>query len=431
MSATSENRSLTVGFEGWMPQSYEDQKHALTTGLISLDANVLLDLYRFNDAGRDGVLEVLAKLGDRVWVSHQAAREFWRTRISVIDNRNKSTEAVLAVLAEQRQKALNGIAAWGRSTFVPDADEAAIREVLEKASDRVQALIEEQAEESGQFAHEVTADSVVKRLLELLEGKVGAPLPPQEHAEALKESARRVKEKVPPGYRDAEKERDGNPDGAAGDYLVWHQSLLEAKRRGMPLMIVTSDLKDDWWWRNPKGAQVYGPRAELVEEALRITGAKCYMLETRTLTKLAKPVLGLELTPEAIRSVDRRTDPDESVWSGRAVDELLDRLDAEGAVQADVIRRAAELGGIIDREDIYEMAGYDESRRLSGFSKPVFRITNELVADGLLAVDAVPMLTPIWAGGVAVQYEIPIEVAEMLCQESAEGVLDAKLTRQG
>ncbi|MFE3997857.1 PIN-like domain-containing protein [Nocardioides sp. YIM B13467] len=410
----SENRSLRDGFDGWMPQSYQDQEYALTAGLISLDANVLLDLYRFNDAGRDGVLEVLAKLDDRVWVSHQAALEFWRTRISVIDNRNKSTETVLGVLAEQRQKALNGIAAWGRSTFVPDAEEAAIRDVLEKASDRIQALVEEQAEESGKFSHDVTEDSVVQRLLDLLAGKVGAPLPPQEHAEALKESDRRVKEKLPPGYRDAEKETDGNPDGAAGDYLVWHQSLLEAKRRGLPLMIVTSDLKEDWWWRNPKGPQVYGPRGELVEEALRVTGAKCYMLDTRALTKLAKPVLGLELTPEALRSVDRSTDIVESFWSSRAVDELLSRLDAEGAVQADVIRRAAELGGIIEREEIFEMAGYEENRRLSGFSKPVIRITNELVAEGLLAVDALPMLTPVWEGSVAVEYEIPIEVAEML-----------------
>lgn len=414
MGAMSENRSLRDGFDGWMPQSYEDQKYALTTGLISLDANVLLDLYRFNDAGRDGVLEVLAKLGDRVWVSHQAALEFWRTRISVIDNRNKSTETVLGVLTEQRQKALNAIAAWGRSTFVPDAEEAAIRDVLEKASDRIEALIEEQAEESGKFSHDVTEDSVVQRLFDLLEGKVGQPLPPEEHADALKEAARRVKERVPPGYRDAEKEKDGNPDGAAGDYLVWHQSLLEAKQRGLPLMIVTSDLKEDWWWRNPKGPQVYGPRGELVEEALRVTGAKCYMLDTRALTKLAKPVLGLELTAEALRSVDRSSDLDESFWSGGAVVELLDRLDAEGAIQAEVIRRAAELGGIIERETIYEIAGYEQSRRLSGFSKPVIRITNELVAEGLLGVDVMPMLTPRWEGGVAVAYEIPLEVAEIL-----------------
>lgn len=76
----------------------------------------------------------------------------------------------------------------------------------------------------------------------------------------------------------------------------------------------------------------------------------------------------VEVAADVIRSVDRSTEPDESFWSSEAVAELLDRLDAEGAVQAEVIRRAAELGGIIEREEIYEMAGYDESRRLSGFS---------------------------------------------------------------
>ena len=39
-----------------------------------IDANVLLNLYRYNESPRDDLLEVLQKVGDRLWVPHQVIR---------------------------------------------------------------------------------------------------------------------------------------------------------------------------------------------------------------------------------------------------------------------------------------------------------------------------------------------------------------------
>src|SRR5690242_11422468 len=40
---------------------------------------------------------------------------------------------------------------------------------------------------------------------------------------------------------------------AAGDYLVWTQVLREARQRQCDVLLVTGDVKEDWWRRTPHG----------------------------------------------------------------------------------------------------------------------------------------------------------------------------------
>jgi hypothetical protein len=49
----------------------EDFEPVCKTGMVVLDANVLLNLYRSNALTRQGTLIVLTKLRDRLWVPHQ------------------------------------------------------------------------------------------------------------------------------------------------------------------------------------------------------------------------------------------------------------------------------------------------------------------------------------------------------------------------
>lgn len=69
-------------------------------------------------------------------------------------------------------------------------------------------------------------------------------------------------------------------------------------------------------------------------------------------------------------------------WSMSAYVELLRRLTQEGRPQATIIRWAARNDGRIDRAQVYELAGYRAPRTLRGFTRPVTRITEDLVRDG-------------------------------------------------
>ena len=56
---------------------------ALRTGLVALDTNVLLSLYRFQSNARDDLFRALESLENRLWIPYQVALEFHRNRLGV------------------------------------------------------------------------------------------------------------------------------------------------------------------------------------------------------------------------------------------------------------------------------------------------------------------------------------------------------------
>lgn len=105
-----DNGGLDEGFDSQIPQTTAEIRDALATGLLSLDANVLLSFYRFSPTAQKALVEVLEALGDRLWVSHQAVREFWRNRCAAIDGRNQATETVQQSLEEGERRVHRGVA---------------------------------------------------------------------------------------------------------------------------------------------------------------------------------------------------------------------------------------------------------------------------------------------------------------------------------
>ncbi|MEJ7757757.1 MAG: PIN-like domain-containing protein [Nocardioidaceae bacterium] len=363
-------------------------------------------------------MEVLVAASDRVWVSHQAAHEFWRNRMSVIDDRKSASRVVTESLEKNLRSMQAAIRTWAKQTAVPEDVEEQIAEQFAGATTELRESIERESAETGTITYDAATDSVVRRLRPLLQGRVGPPLPPEEFQKALATFAQRAEQQVPPGFADAGKV--GHPEGGAGDYLVWLQSLTEAKRRGLPLVIVTGDEKDDWWWKHR--GQFVGPRPELVEECMTEIGLPLFMLRPADLISNASAV-DVAVREDVRNEIERATEPadedlqvgeddsDAPIWNAAAVHELLRRLDEEGAVQAGVIRQAAQLGGLISRTEIYEAAGYDEDRMLRGFTRPSARVTKDLQAAGLLEPGVTPMLTPKYFTGVtAKQFAIPTEV---------------------
>lgn len=409
---------LRDGFEGGIPQSATDIETAMTKGLLSLDANVLLSFYRYSPAGRGALVEVLRAAGDRVWVSHQAAREFWRNRSTAVDSRNQATEQLREAVRKQQDASEKAIDSWAKQTAVSGDAQKAIRANLADGYANVLEAVDHEIAGAGTVSYDPAKDSVLTILEELLLSRVGSPLPPDEHGLALKEGARRAAERIPPGFRDAEKTEGGGPDGASGDYLVWLQSMKEAERRSVPLVIVTGDEKEDWWWRH-RGAFM-GPRIELVDEFAQRSANRLFMLRPVQLIDNAQ-FLDVAVSTEAAGDVARASEDPNPRWSHAAIAELLRRLDIEGREQADVIRFAAMNGGSISRDAIYDIAGYKEDRMLRGFTRPVARITKDLQVEGAIPAGVDAILTPYYGGGVvALSFDLPSEVVEILSpQEGA------------
>lgn len=76
-------------FRDYLTPADDDYQSVMSSGLVVLDANVLLNLYRYATSTREDLFNVLRKLGDRLWVPHQVAHEFWKNRENALEDLKK------------------------------------------------------------------------------------------------------------------------------------------------------------------------------------------------------------------------------------------------------------------------------------------------------------------------------------------------------
>ena len=119
-----------------------------------------------------------------------------------------------------------------------------------------------------------------------------------EFEEPVKEGQKRYENGVPPGYRDAK-----NKEGVDkyGDFLIWNEIFEKAKAVEKPIIVVTDDVKDDWW-QEFHGAKV-GPRPELVEEMLEYASQRFYLYTLSQFLDYASAFLKRKVDKIAIEEI--------------------------------------------------------------------------------------------------------------------------------
>jgi hypothetical protein len=347
-------------FPGYRVLTEAEYGDALQSALVVVDANVLLDLYRYNESTRDDLLDVLRQLGDRLWIPHQALREFWRNRISVITSRSASMEQTLTALTKQQHATAETIRQWAKVIAMEPPRRGRLQERIAGLYEELRAEITAHAPPVVTTASAAATEPVLGRLEILLAGKVGRALPAPEWEAAVKEGTRRAQCQEPPGYLDAEKAGSDLPEGPAGDYLVWRQALGEAARRGLDLLLVTGDEKEDWWWRYR--GEFLGPRVELVDELKALCNRQLYLMRPIDLLKRAA-VLDVTVHSQSVDDIERVSREQRlTVKHGR--NELIWGLLAEAGLEilADWAR-LAKVGSYTEFSDALEnrtgLPGFD------------------------------------------------------------------------
>src|ERR1039457_5104857 len=94
---------LKEQFQRFYAPGEEEIDKVLRVGLVVVDTNVLLSLYRFQSKARDELLLVLKQLGDRLWIPHQVGLEFHQNRFAVIAGQ----ENFFAKTRDELQKSAN------------------------------------------------------------------------------------------------------------------------------------------------------------------------------------------------------------------------------------------------------------------------------------------------------------------------------------
>ena len=378
---------LYEGFEAYRTVTEADYHHVLTKGVVVLDTNVLLNLYRYNAETRQDFFSVLSRLGDHLWVPHQAVAEFWRNRESVLRD-PRDTDSTTQALTSHRDAVLTTIRTWSNRVRLQPQSRDELLTLLSGAFATVTAAVADLADdEAREFARDTSKDPILTGLEPILRGHVGMPFSDSEHVKVLEEAKRRVAAKEPPGYRDANKPGDG----ATGDYFIWAQTLKEAKRRKQDVLIITGDVKEDWWRR--EHGEIRGPLPYLVNELRKVAGARLFMLRPEVLLPYARKILEVDVRDESVQDIERVAEGENGGWTSETMSDFLSQLFAEGwTAQEAVIRAAALRGGLAERDVAYALGGYDEERSLRGFTRPINRITREFRERGRIPQSAIDVL---------------------------------------
>jgi len=105
--------------------------------IFALDANVLLDLYRYSESTRDELLEIFEELGGRIWIPHQAALEFARNRPKVISDQADLYDRALSVIQALKEQAKKEIYKSLQFRLHPMLDKDKLLTSINSALDKV------------------------------------------------------------------------------------------------------------------------------------------------------------------------------------------------------------------------------------------------------------------------------------------------------
>jgi PIN like domain len=289
------------GLDAYKTVTEEDYRSLFSSGLIVLDANTLLSLYRYQADTRHILVNILTRLKGRLWVPHQAMFEFYENRLSVIASRSEEADQAIEDLRKKSLELETVVRQWANRVGLPaDSTARLVNSIHETVDDVAEKIGKQSSDDSFERAEDTARDPVIASLTSILERGVGNPLPNDELLAAKKEAKQRIADKRPPGWRDASKRE--NPEG---DYLIWYETLREAKSRDTDVLFVTGDVKDDWWWR--EHGEVRGPLPELAYEMRAIAGVRLFMLRPESLLVHAGNILGIRVSNETVRDAQRVT----------------------------------------------------------------------------------------------------------------------------
>ena len=71
-------------FPGYYRPTKKEFSNLWNSCLFVLDANVLLNLYRYSQETSDELIQILKQISDRLWIPHQAALEYQENRLQTI-----------------------------------------------------------------------------------------------------------------------------------------------------------------------------------------------------------------------------------------------------------------------------------------------------------------------------------------------------------
>ncbi|GHH03969.1 hypothetical protein GCM10018792_21070 [Streptomyces rubradiris] len=290
--------SFLAAFEGLWRRPASDYEAGVRSYMVVVDTNVLLELYRFTPDAREELLQALRRVGDRLWIPHQVAAEYYNRRVDAVKDHLALYASVPKSLDDHKAKVLQELYAFAKRCSMATEDKRALVEPIQEVFTRVKAEVVKHAESFDLTLEGViSGDPVLSELAEILDGKTGQGFNDDETRALIEEYERRAQDERPPGYKDSNKK-----DNAHGDYFVWEQVLRRAEELSSPILLVTNDVKEDWVRK--EAGLIVGARPELVAEMKERCGVDFLILQLGAFLQVARKELGASVSASTVAQAE-------------------------------------------------------------------------------------------------------------------------------
>jgi len=312
-------------YPGWYPKRPDSVAKLWDTAIFVPDANVLLHCLRHKTVVRDELLRLFEAIGDALWIPYQVGLEFQRNRLDVEFGALDAYDALIKDQEANIDKARERLRQLrAHPTIDVQKELAALDMFISDFAARMKAARD--AHPSAEI------DGVLEKLTKLLDNRVGDKWAPEKLVALKKEGDDRYSKKVPPGYKDQKK--DAGEYDKFGDLIIWKDMIAKAKAEKRPVIFISDDAKEDWWWIH-RGRKI-GPRPELIEEFRAEAGQDFHIYEFSQFLRFAA-----ERFPDIKSNVAK---VEESILA----DEEARRRQDNAAIAQE---RDAELRGLEDERD--------------------------------------------------------------------------------
>lgn len=395
--------NLLAGFDQYYRTSEDAQAALFEESVLVFDTNVLLNVLRYSESARQELIDAIASVADRTFVPHQVAVEYNRNRVKVVSDRRGELDEVGNKSDEIRQSVSGLTSLLRRRRIVGDAE----IERLEQASQAFLAVLDTTSQDALD-KYDLEPDSLVgvvddwtRRLDEVLAGRVAAR-PALEVLEKDREEAERRKvERLAPGFK----------DDAMGDYLWWAETLRWPNIVDKHLFIVSDDAaKGDW--RFEQRSIVAGAHQILIDDARNAGAQTLTLLTTVDFLKVIEGRGQAVVSESTIAESEQVGKRNASPWRFEDYLSLIAGLERDGyGDRVEVIRTAAQSGGSILREAVYELADMtEEERSLRHFATPALRHARRIEVSDDAERNLTSPLSALYEGpGKTIGYEVPPE----------------------
>lgn len=283
-------------FAEYYELSEERIKEIWEDSLIVFDANVLLNLYRYNEDARTEFINVIKFYKERLWIPYQVGLEFHRRREEIMRKNAKAYN----VLAEKISKELVGVVSSLESEYTrhPYISIKDIKKRVEKCAESITKTLEKQALAHPDYSN---GDEILQSITKLFDGRVGSDFEEKDLEALYKEGEKRYANKIPPGYCDEKNKKDKGKRSLYGDLVVWKQTIHHCKEQAKSLIFITDDHKPDWW---DKVEGKHTPRKELIKEFADSTVQNILIYDSSRFLEYAKRNKA-KISPKTIREVEK------------------------------------------------------------------------------------------------------------------------------